>query len=139
MIFDRETTIKNLVNNFVEKDARERTLFELSNPKKRAKFTSRLNHNWEFVFKMQHFVQLQHAQDSLASIQQLLGGKESDLFYVISNYDEIDDKVLPLKDALTFVYSRGLGSLVINADGTKVFLETEQVQGSAKRFVGVKL
>ncbi|MBC8112111.1 MAG: hypothetical protein H7Y04_13730 [Verrucomicrobia bacterium] len=61
---------------------------------------------------------------------------DTDLSYIISNYKNIDDEVMPFKDAFEKSWGRGFATLIILAGAEKIYLETEQVQGPPERFIG---
>ncbi|MBI3136498.1 MAG: hypothetical protein HYZ14_17620 [Bacteroidetes bacterium] len=133
---DKETILKTFVDNFVLKDKRERCFLELINPKKRNKFIDRLNHKWDTVLNMNYLVQIDKTKDNINDIQNLLNFKDSDICYVISNYSDYDDKYLPFNAVFNEIYSRGLGSILINKTADTLFLDTEQELGGADRFIG---
>jgi hypothetical protein len=133
---DNESIIKIFVSNFVLKDKRERSYFELINFTKRNKFTDRLNHNWDSVLNMKFLTKISKDLDSAEAIQKLLNFKDEDMCYVISNYDEFDDQLIPFNEIFHKIYRRGLASILINTSANILFLDTEQVQGSANRFIG---
>lgn len=135
-MYDKEKIISAFIHNFIVKDAKERSSIELSNPKKRGKFTNRLNHNWDSILKMQLLTKIDKAADNQDAIQTKLNLKDDDLVYVISNYGEVDDRIIAFKDVFPFIYSRGLGTILINTKGDKIYLETEQENGPADRFIG---
>lgn len=135
-MIDKETTVKNFVANFVQKDKRERCYSELVNPKKRNKFIDKLNHKWDSVLNMNFLNQVDKLNDSSEGIQKLLGFKDSEICYVISNYSDFDDKFMPFKEVFTEIYSRGFATLLINGSGDEMFLDTEQEKGPAPRFIG---
>ncbi|HLP54787.1 MAG TPA: hypothetical protein VK151_07150 [Fluviicola sp.] len=135
---DKEQLIKAFVDNFVLKDKRERCYAELTNPKKRGKFTDKLNHKWDTILDMRCLVKIDKTNDSPGNIQKILKLRDNDLCYIISNYDDVDDQLIPFKNAFDRIYSRGLGTLLMNASADTLFLDTEQVQGPATRFTGKK-
>ncbi len=133
---DREKIIKNFIKNFVQKDRVERSLFELSNSNKRFNFSGRLNHGWERVFNMKYLERIKKENDYPDRIKELLNFKDDELCYVISNYGEYDDKLLPFNEVFKEIYARGFGTLIINTSANTFFLDTEQIQGPALRFIG---
>ena len=70
---DNTSLIQAFVRNFVLKDKAERCYAQLIDPKKRPKFTDRLNHRWDSVLRMQYLVQIGSSDDRTDRIQQLLG------------------------------------------------------------------
>lgn len=134
---NKEEIIKLFVQNFISKDKRERSLLELSNPKKRPDFVDRLNHRWESIFDMRYLNRVGKADDNSTTIQKLLKIKDQDLCYIISNYDDFDDKFLPFREAFDHLYTRGFGSVIINSSADTLFLDTEQ-NIPTPRFIGIK-
>lgn len=138
-MIDRDSVIESFLKNFVQKDRVERSYFELSSLKKRNKFTDRLNHSWEKVFKMKCLTRVEKEDDYAEKIQELLNFKNDEVCYVISNYDEYDDQFLPFKKVFHEIYSRGFGTILVNTSADTFFLDTEQVQGPAPRFIGKRI
>jgi hypothetical protein len=135
-MFDKETIIKTFIENFIIKDKKERCYFELTNPKKRNKFTDRLNHKWDTVLNMKHLTQIGKNSDFAGGIQNLLEFKDNELCYVISNYYAIDDQLISFKDIFGRTYACGLGTILINTTADTLFLDTEHTRGPAERFIG---
>lgn len=133
---DKETIIKTFVYNFVLKDKKERCYLELTNPKKRNKFTDRLNHKWDTILNMKYLTQVSKDLDFADGIQQLLKFRNKELCYVISDYSDFDDQIIPFQDIFQKIYCRGFATLLINTSADTLFLDTEQVQGGTDRFVG---
>src|SRR5574343_604573 len=100
------------------------------------KIISAFIHNLDSILKMQLLTKIDKAADNQDAIQTKLNLKDDDLVYVISNYGEVDDRIIAFKDVFPFIYSRGLGTILINTKGDKIYLETEQENGPADRFIG---
>ena len=135
-MIDKEEIIKNFATNFIQKDKRERCFLELISPKKRGKFVDRINHKWENVFDMRLLTKVGKEQDYSDDIKRLLKFKDDELCYVISNYAQYDDKLLPFGEVFEEIYARGFATLLINAPADTLFLDTEQEQGHTPRFIG---
>ena len=135
-MIDREDMITKFIKNFVRKNRQERSFFELMNPKKRSKFYERLNHCWSDLLNMELLKQIDKDNDTQIKIPKLLGFKDDELCYSISNYRDYDDKFIPFYEVFTAVYSRGFATLLINTSADTLFLDTEQEQGPAPRFIG---
>jgi hypothetical protein len=130
-------TIQDLfIKNFISKDQRERSEHLLNDPKRRGKFTDRLNHQWDKILDMRYLTRIPEATNDFEFTKNELKISDSELCYVISNYDDIDGKVIEFKEAFEKVYGRGFGSLIINSAADKLYLETEVVQGKQNRFIG---
>jgi hypothetical protein len=129
-------TLQNFINNFIQKDRRERVLLQLTSPKKRIQFTGKLNHEWDTILDMRRVKQIPKGfEDYKFAAQELkLSGKEPCI--IISNHDEIDGQEKTFEQAFDAVYGRGFASIIVTASGDKMYLETELVQGRQNRFVG---
>ncbi len=128
--------LKLFVQNFIQKDKRERCLNELTNAKHRHKFTDNLNHNWEKIFNMKSLRELEKNQDKQSYVQQHLKIKDTELCYLISD-EEDDNEYMPFKDAFETINSASGGGLLINLAGNRLFLKTEDTLPHTSRFVGM--
>ncbi len=136
MISEKDFIIQQFIVNFISKDRLERTKIELNNEKKRIKFINRLNHNWNSIFNMQKLLSLSKVSDDYRFVKTKLNFKDDEICYVISNFDDIDDKFLEFKDAFEKSYCRGFGTLIMNKSANRIYLETEEV-GNEKKFIGI--
>jgi hypothetical protein len=105
------------------------------NVKKRKLFIDRLNHSWPNIFEMKYLKKITNEDDYKNKIIELLGINKNELCYIIS-MDSNDDKFVIFSEAINIIYGNGSGSLIINSNATKLFLETEQTQGPPERFIG---
>jgi hypothetical protein len=133
---DNKTIQDLFIKNFVLKDQRDRAEYLLNDSKKRGKFTDRLNHQWDKVLDMRFISKIPSGTNDFEFAKKELKIKDNELWYVISNYDDIDGQVIEFAEAFEKVYGRGFGSLVINSSADKLYLETELVQGKQNRFIG---
>lgn len=62
--------------------------------------------------------------------------KDTDVCYIISNYEDIDDTWMNFKEAFDKSWGRGMPTLIIAVAADKIYLETEQIQGAPARFIG---
>ena len=138
MDVDCDLIIDLFIKNFVPKDKRERSELELKDSKKRIKFTDRLNHKWNTVLDMRCILKIPSGVVDHDFITKNLNIKEGELWYIISNYDEIDGQITEFNIAFDKVYGRGFGSLIVSRSGDKLYLETELVKGKQNRFIGMK-
>ena len=53
---EKNNLINTFINNFFQKNKRERIYFEMISLKKRKLFVDRLNHSWDNIFEMKHFL-----------------------------------------------------------------------------------
>jgi hypothetical protein len=128
---DKETIVKNFIKNFVVKNRRDRVELELTTPARRTDFTGRLNHTWDNILDMRKLRILPKVAEEYLYVKEELALTDNDLCYVISNYEDIDDKVLNFKTAFETCYSRGFGTMILSASADKLYLQTE---GDAHRF-----
>ncbi len=133
---DGNKILDSFVKNFIPKDKRERSEFELRNPKKRARFTDRLNHKWDTVFDMRVISRIPSGVVGYDFAKKELNIKGNELCYIISSHDHIDGQIIEFDKAFEEVYGRGFGSVIISSSGDKLYLETELVQGKQIRFIG---
>jgi hypothetical protein len=124
------------IRQFIVKDKRERIELQLKNFKNRAKFTNRLNHQWDTILDMRYLSKIPVEANEYEFTKSNLMVKDEQPCYVISNYDDLDAQITNFKKAFDSVYGRGLGSLILIASGDKLYLETEVAQGRQNRFVG---
>ncbi len=133
---DTKKITENFVNNFINKGRRERSLFELNHSKKRRDFIGRFNHSWATLVDMRKMIAVPQKADQYKYIKENLQLNDSDLSYIISNYPDIDDKLMEFNQAFNKSWGRGFATLIISLNADKIYLETEQVQGSPYRFIG---
>jgi hypothetical protein len=133
---NKEAIIKAFISNFVLKNRRERSSWELANAENRGAFINRLNHDWARVLDMKYLEQIPRKLDPKQRVQEALLLKDTDLCYVISHYDEWDDQLVAYKTVFKDIYGRGLATLIIHPSADKLYLETEQEVGPPKRFLG---
>jgi hypothetical protein len=134
---DREEIINFFVKNFIRKDKRERCLLQLTDARKRQKFTDALNHNWETIFDMRFLSELEK-NDGYSQVRQYLNLKDEELCYLISDHKEYDDKFLPFKEAFKQLEAECFASVLINVAGNKLFYKSESMKGGTPMFIGKK-
>ena len=133
---EKNNLINTFINNFIQKNKRERVYFEMTNSKRRKLFVNRLNHSWDNIFEMKHLKQVDKENDSPEYVKKLLNIKGNDLCYVISNNIEYDDKFFAFDEIFIDIYWEGWASVIINIAADIVFLKTEQESGSPAKFIG---
>lgn len=134
---NKYSILEAFIQNFILKEKRERSLFELTHVKKRSAFINKLNHNWATIIDMRKMKSISKDSDVYSFIQMNLKIKDDEQVYLISNYDDVDDMVMDFKQAFNKTWKRGLATLIISISDNKMYLETEQIQGSAERFIGI--
>lgn len=134
----KEELLCTFIQNFIQKNKRERCLQELSNPKKRGRFTDKLNHHWDAYLDMRYLTLLpEKCKDSYGYVKNELELEDSDKCYILSNYNDTDDLFFDFKDAFDNSFGRGMASLIISGNGDRLYLETEYEGGSGIRYVGI--
>ena len=133
---DKQKIVETFIQNFILKDRRERSLFELNNPQKRNLFVGRFNHGWATLIDMRKMTLIPKKENQYNFVKDNLKIKDTDLCYLISCYDDIDNEIMNFKQAFDKSWGRGFATLIIMANADKIYLETEQVQGSPDRFIG---
>lgn len=88
---EKQALLEKFVSNFIIKSKRDRTLFELTNSKKRSAFIDCLNHEVTDIFEIKKLRLLNKSTDT-AVIRNMLSTKDSDLCYIICH-----DKTLMIK------------------------------------------
>jgi hypothetical protein len=125
-----------LVDAFVQKERRERTLFELQSEKRRQDFFQKLDHRYETVLDPTLMHQIpppnSSAEGALLLLRKLGAPNRC---YVLSQMSELDAVELPLHEALTRVVGMGLSSIISCIHGKLAYFEAEQVSGPAPRFI----
>ena len=116
---DTNSTLEIFIKNFIPKDQRERSEFQLKDLKKRGKFTDRLNHQWDKVLDMKFFNKIPSGVIDYDFVKKELKFKDTELCYIISNHSDIDGQILSFDKAFYEVYGRGFGSLIINSSADK--------------------
>lgn len=135
-MIEHSIILQAFVRNFVQKEKAERCYRQLTDVKKRHKFTDRLNHRWDSILRMDRLVQIRSSDDDSKSIQRLLNFRDQDPCYIISNYGLYDDKIFSFQEIFDQIYARGFGTILLNLSGDTFFLDTEQERGPTARFIG---
>lgn len=115
---------EHLLTAFIKRNKRDRYREILSNPRLRRKFTSQLAHFKDFDPKYRL---------PISSNQLFVGNIASELqrrhspsnVYLISEDSDLDQRELPLIDALEEVVGRGMGTVISCIPGCLAFVETE--------------
>jgi hypothetical protein len=114
----------SLIAAFVKRSKRDRYREILSNPRLRHKFTNQLAHFNDFDPK--HRLPIASNKLSVDNIAQELQKRHSPrIIFAISEDPALDQKELPLVDALKEVVGRGMGTVLCCIPGRLAFVETE--------------
>jgi hypothetical protein len=124
------------VNTFIQKNRRDRALYELTTESKRWKFCDRLCHDYLGMFESKYLQPISDLGfDPVGLLKRLtkLGAKET--CHVISSYDDVDGKQLPLEEAIQATLGRGFPSVLICVADSLAYFEAEQVKGPPPRYL----
>jgi hypothetical protein len=112
------------IAEFMRPAKRERYREMLSNPRHRHKFTNMLAHFADFDPKYRLPIPSNKLfKDNIA--RELRKRHCPNLVYAISEYTVLDDRDLPLDDALREIVGRGMGTVLSCIPGRLAFVETE--------------
>src|SRR5947209_1176353 len=122
------------VHAFIQKDYRERLLFELR--KRRPRFLQRFCHESLTCLDTRFVTTIEPPNSDPAHILRLLNGKGAEKScYAISMSDQLDGQFLPLADALSVAVGFGLPTILSCRPGILAYIETEQVAGPPDRLI----
>lgn len=125
----------NFINKFIHKEKRERVSFELNNVKKRSLFINKLNHKSFDFIDSKKIIQI--SKNDFEFVKEKLCIKDNELCLLISNYDCLDNQKLGFKEAFEACNGLGLATLIIIISKNKIYLQTEQENGSSNKYLGV--
>lgn len=125
---------ETFVNAFIEKDRRDRLLFELR--KRRGDFLGRFCHDALIYLDPRYVVALKPPNSDPAQTLKLLRSRGAGpTCYSISMSDGLDGRFLPLADALAIAVGLGMPSILSCLPGELAYLEAEQEAGPPDRFL----
>jgi hypothetical protein len=113
------------VENFVQRERRERTLLCLAKPKKRRKFVHEFAHHGTYILASECLRSIKPSEqnpDSIFAILRRLGAP--DTCHVISE-GNFDGKEMELLAALNEIIGRGMGTVISCLPGRLGFFEGE--------------
>ena len=115
---------EHLLTAFIKRSKRDRYREILSNPRLRHKFTNQLAHFKDFDPKYR--LAIPSNQLFVGNIASELQKRHSpSIVYLISEDSALDQKELPLMDALKEIVGRGIGTVLSCIPGRLAFIETE--------------
>jgi hypothetical protein len=115
---------EHLLTAFIKRSKRDRYREILSNPRLRHKFTNQLAHFKDFDPKYR--LALSSNQLFVGNIASELQKRHSpSIVYLSSEHSALDQKELPLLDALEKIVGRGIGTVLSCIPGRLAFVETE--------------
>jgi hypothetical protein len=122
------------VHAFVDKDRRERLLFELR--KHRGRFLGRFSHDALKFLDPRFVTPIKPPNSDPVTISRLLhaNGAENTC-YAMSHNEKIDGQILPLADAVAAAVGFGMPTILSCCPGLLAYIETEQVRGPPDRFI----
>ena len=130
---------ESFVNTFVQKQRRERALFELGSESKRVRFLDRLCHTYAGVFDARYLrplPELGHDPEVLIKRLRKLGAGST--CHVISFNEDIDGRELALEDAIRATLGFGFPSILICLPDSLAYFEAEQEKGPPPRYLLIK-
>jgi hypothetical protein len=133
---DKQEIINLFVKNFILKERRERSLFELTHSQKRNLFAGRFNHGWTKLLDVKKLILVPQKCEQYNFVKDNLKITDKDFCYSISCYADIDNEIMEFKQAFDKSWGRGFATILILMKGDKIYLETEQVQGAPDRYIG---
>lgn len=113
-----------LIAAFVTRSKRERYREILSSPRLRRRFTNQLAHFSDFDPKYRLPIP-SHKLSGLTIVSELQKRHSPNMVFVISEDPVLDQKELPLTEALNQIVGRGMGSVISCIPGRLAFVETE--------------
>lgn len=115
---------KSIINAFIIKGKRQRTLELLTNPKRRDKILDLLNHFDDFDPRVTKKIPAN--QQNIEDILKTLKDKGAPLHcYIISSNRDLDQKRLKLQDALKLIFASFQGSVLSCIPGKLGYYEGE--------------
>ncbi len=124
------------VKTFVLRKKRERSIYELKSKKKRKDFFSNLCHRYNEVIDSRFMTKIETPNSSSSDICQILrkegAGKNC---YLLSYFEELDGRRMPLSQALDDCVGIGMPSIVICSPEKLAYFEAEQEAGPPPRFI----
>lgn len=133
---EKSEILKIFVENFIQKERKERCYAQLTNPKKRKKFTDCLNHKWNSVLNIELLTLINKELNNPKEIQKIIGFKDNELCYVISDHSKYDDNFFSFDEIFSEIYGYGFATILINFTANILFLETESDGKSGGRYIG---
>ena len=133
---EKADIIIKLVNSFIKKDKRVRSLHELNNIKKRQKFASRINHGWTDIFDEKLFKPTPNGIHNSEVLINYIPIKKNTDCYIISNFNGEDNEIVSFERALTEFCTGAAGIVIYDFEKNILFIEEEQTKGGPGRFIG---
>jgi hypothetical protein len=125
---------EGFVNAFIERDRRERLLFELD--KRRGHFLGRFCHDALTYLDPRYVTALKPRNSDPAQIFEFLRSRGAgETCYAISTREDLDGQFLPLAEAIAAAVGFGMPSILSCLPGQLAYLETEQEAGPPDRFL----
>jgi hypothetical protein len=124
------------VNTFVLKIKRERSIFELNSMKKRRDFFSKLCHTYNQIIDSRFMTKIDTPNSNPKGILQMLINEGAGVdCYLLSYFDNLDRRRMPLSEALDKCVGIGMPSIVICNPEKLAYFEAEQEAGSPPRYL----
>jgi hypothetical protein len=118
-----------VIRAFIRKDRQERSLFLLSDPKRRRKFTVGLAHfNW-LDMRFAHLIPASTAFTAAELVSLLRRKGAGKAVWVISEYPPIDGQEMDLEEAMEQTRGLSRGTIVSCIPGKLAFFRSEELRG----------
>lgn len=123
------------LNNFIDKRIRDRIRFELNKEEKRIYAISRFCHRTEDIIIKSNILTSNKKlkYEEILKLLRKYGAQKN--CYVISSDSEIDGKTMTLDEALDTCHGLGMPSIIICIPDHLAYIECEQEQGPADKYI----
>ena len=127
MKFDEnDKMINGLINNFINKNQRDRVRLLLKNDRGYRKFCEDLCHNYGKYFNLSKLIPLENNEQGITNILKLLGLADEDKCFFMTSYGiDMANRIVPIGGALEEAMWHIDCALLISLDGKKIFLRPE--------------
>jgi hypothetical protein len=129
MAIDGQIYEQAVVRAFIRKDKEERSLFLLSHPERRRKFTEGLAHFKWLDMKFAHIIPASTAHTATELISLLRQKGAGKTVWIISEYRAINGREMDLEEAMEQTSGRSMGTILCCIPGRLAFFRTEEIRG----------
>src|ERR1700751_1111003 len=119
---------RQLVASFIPKPKQERVLMFLSSPKRRIEFTRGLAHFDGFDGRYASPLSASVARTAEEAATLLRSKGADQMVWVISEDQSIDNRALPLREALEAVWGGSMGTILSCVPGKLAFFRSEEMK-----------
>jgi hypothetical protein len=119
---------RQFVASFIPKAKRERVLMLLSNPKRRIEFTRGLAHFDGFDERYTSPMSAAGVHTAAAALALLQNKGADQVAWVISEDQKMDNRALPLREALEAVWAGSMGTILSCVPGKLALFRSEEMK-----------